>query len=105
MAMAAIATMTDHNPFVWAGILFLSRVGAATIEVMADTYFFKRVTAAKTHLISFNRMARPIAYVVGPIVATILFTVFDTRGLFIFLGFLMLYGLRYSFAIRDVKSL
>jgi MFS family permease len=103
LAMALIALVTDHNPIIWAAILFLSRVGAATVEVMADTYFFKKVTATKTHLISFSRMSRPIAYVVSPIVATILFTVFDTRGLFVFLFFLMLYGLRYSFAIRDVK--
>ena len=103
IAVGLIAFMTDHSPFVWAGVLFLSRVGAATVEVMADTYFFKKVTAVKTHLISFSRMARPIAYVIGPIVATILFTVFDMRGLFIFLGFLMLYGLRYSLVIKDVK--
>ncbi|MEK7607944.1 MAG: MFS transporter [Patescibacteria group bacterium] len=103
LAMALIVFMTDHNPFVWAGILFLSRVGAATVEVMSDTYFFKKVNATKTHLISFNRMTRPIAYVIGPIVATILFTVFDMKVLFIFLGFLMLYGLRYSLTIRDTK--
>ena len=103
LAVGLVAFMTDHNPFVWAGILFLSRVGAATVEVMADTYFFKKVTAVKTHLISFSRMTRPIAYVVGPIVATILFTVFDIKGLFIFLSFLMLYGLRYSLVIKDAK--
>jgi MFS family permease len=103
LSMGLIAIMTDHNPYIWAAVLFLSRVGAATVEVMADTYFFKKVNATKTHLISFSRMARPIAYVVSPIVATILFMAFDMRGLFIFLGFLMLYGLRYTFAIRDVK--
>lgn len=102
LSMMIISLITDHNPLVWAGILFMSRVGAAIVEVMADTYFFKKVTAAKTHLISFSRMARPIAYIIGPIVATILFMVFDMRGLFIFLGFLMLYGLRYSLAIKNI---
>ena len=103
VSMILIAFVTDNNPIIWAGILFLSRIGAAIIEVMADTYFFKKVSVEKTHLISFNRMTRPIAYVIGPIIATILFTVFDMRGLFIFLAFLMLYGLRYSLAIRDIK--
>jgi len=103
ISMGLIIAVTDHNPYVWAAVLFLSRVGAATIEVMSDTYFFKKVNATKTHLISFSRMARPIAYVVSPIVATILFMVFDMRGLFIFLGFLMLYGLRYTLVIKDVK--
>jgi MFS family permease len=98
-----IAFVTDHNAFIWAAILFMTRVGAATVEIMTDTYFFKKVDASKTHIISFFRTARPLAYVVSPILATILFTVFDMKGLFIFLGLLMFYGLRYSMAIDDVK--
>ncbi|MBX4209324.1 MFS transporter [Candidatus Parcubacteria bacterium] len=103
LATGAIAIVTDHNAWIWAGILFATRVGAATVEVMADTYFFKKVDATKTHIITFSRMARPLAYVISPVVATILFTVFDMKGLFIFLGLLMFYGLRYSLSIRDVK--
>lgn len=96
-----IPFVTDGNAVVWAAILLMSRVGAAMVESMADVYFFKKVDASKTHLISFSRMARPLAYVISPIVATILFFVFDMRGLFVFLGFLMLYGLRYSLSIKD----
>lgn len=103
LALAIMALTNGHNALAWAGILFLSRVGAAIIEVMSDTYFFKKVTAVKTHLIGFSRMARPIAYVVSPIMATILLTVFDIKGLFVFLSFLMLYGLRYSLVIKDTK--
>lgn len=98
-----IAFVTDHNALLWAAILFMTRVGAATVEVMTDTYFFKKVDASETNIISFFRTARPLAYIVGPILATILFTVFDTKGLFIFLGFLMLYGLRYSLTLKDAK--
>ncbi|MEN9621869.1 MAG: hypothetical protein RLZZ67_303 [Candidatus Parcubacteria bacterium] len=98
-----IAFVTDHNAVIWTAVLFMTRVGAAMVEVMTDTYFFKKIDASKTHIISFFRTARPLAYVVGPIIATILFTVFDMKGLFIFLGFLMLYGLRYSLSIEDIK--
>lgn len=98
-----VAIVTDHNPVVWAIVLFMTRVGAAMIELMTETYFFKKVDATKTHLISFSRMMRPFAYILSPVLATILFTVFDMKGLFIFLGFLMLYGLRYTMAIDDVK--
>lgn len=98
-----IAFVTDHNLYIWTAILFMTRVGAATVEVMTDTYFFKKVDASKTHIISFFRTARPLAYVIGPVLATILFTVFDMKGLFIFLGLLMLYGVRYSLSIEDVK--
>lgn len=103
LATFLIAFFTDHNVIVWTALLFLSRIGAATIETMVETYFFKKIDATKTNLISFSRMMRPFAYILSPIIATILFAVFDMQGLFIFLGFLMLYGIRYSTAIDDVK--
>jgi MFS family permease len=99
-----IAFVTDHNVYIWTALLFVTRIGAAIVEVMTDTYFFKKVDATKTHIISFFRTARPLAYVISPVIATILFTVFDTRGLFVFLGLFLLYGLRYSYSIDDVKS-
>ncbi len=101
VATGCIAFVTDHNAVLWTIILFLSRVGAATVEIMIETYFFKKVDASKAHLISFVRMMRPFAYVIGPIVASILFLVFDMKGLFIFLGLLMIYGVRYSLSIKD----
>ncbi len=103
VATGIIGFVTDHNPIIWASVLFMTRVGAAIVEVMTDTYFFKKIDASKTHIISFFRTARPLAYVISPIIATILFTVLDMKGLFVFLGFLMLYGLRYSLSIQDIK--
>lgn len=103
LATFLIAFFTDHNVIVWTALLFLSRIGAATIETMVETYFFKKIDATKTNLISFSRMMRPFAYILSPIIATILFAVFDMQGLFIFLGFLMLYGIRYSTALEDIK--
>lgn len=100
----SIAAVTDHNPYIWAFILFMTRVGAATLDVTADSYFFKHVEAAEASTITFSRMMRPLAYVIAPIVATVLFFAFDIKGLFVFLGFLMLYGLRYVLALRDTKA-
>jgi MFS family permease len=95
--------MTDHSIVAWAALLFMSRVGAAMVEIMADTYFFKKVNASNAHLISFARMMRPLAYIIGPIVATILFIAFDMHALFIFLGLLMAYALRYSMTLVDTR--
>jgi MFS family permease len=95
--------MTDHSVVAWAALLFMSRVGAAMVEVMADTYFFKQVNASNAHLISFARMMRPLAYIISPILATILFIAFNIHALFIFLGILMVYALRYSMTLVDTK--
>lgn len=96
-----IAFVTDRNIWFWAAILFMTRVGAAMVEVMTETYFFKKVDASKSYVISFTRMARPLAYVASTIIASLLFTIFDMKGLFLFLGFLMLYGIRYALSIED----
>jgi MFS family permease len=97
-----IAFMNEKSALLWTALLFTTRVGAAMVEIMADTYFFKKVDATKTHFITFARMMRPFAYILSPIVATLLFTVFDMKGLYVFLGILMFYGLRYSTSIDDV---
>ncbi len=98
-----IPFVTDHNAVVWATILFTSRIGAAMVEIMADTYFFKQVNAANAHLISFARIMRPLAYIISPIAATVLFIAFDIKALFIFLGFLLVYALRFSMSLVDTK--
>ncbi len=103
VSTALIGFVTDHSAAIWAAILFLTRVGSASVEVMVDTYFFKHVNATNANVIGFARMIRPIAYVISPIIATILFTVFDIKGLFVFLGLLMLYGLRFAFALKDTR--
>ena len=100
-ATIIMAFITNGNPYVWAGILFMTRIGASIAETMIETYFFKKVDASKSHLIGFSRMGRPFAYVISPIVATLLFTVADMKMLFVVLGVIMLYGLRYSLSIRD----
>lgn len=103
ISTGSIAFVTDHNAYIWAAILCMTRVGASMVEVMSDTYFFKKVDATKANIITFSRMTRPMAYIISPVVATLLFTVFDMKGLFIFLGLFMLYGLRYSFSIKDTR--
>lgn len=99
-----ITFITDHNPYIWTAVLFTTRVGAAIVEVMTDTYFFKKIDASRTNILSFFRATRPIAYIISPVIAALLFTVFDMKVLYVFLGLLMLYGLRYSLSIEDIKS-
>ncbi|MEI6191023.1 MAG: MFS transporter [bacterium] len=106
----AISTMvmffvTGKSLLVWSLILFTSRIGAAMVEVMCDVYFFKKVDNKNANMISFYRMASPTAYIIGPLLAILILHTpgFDIRSLFFILGFIMLFGLRYSLAIKDTK--
>jgi MFS family permease len=101
LATGALSFIEGSNPWVWFILLFITRIGAASVEVMADTYFFKKVDVSKVNIISFFRTTRPMAYVVSPVIATVLFSLIDIRALFFALGLLMLYALRYTMSIED----
>ncbi len=103
LATLACAIFGDGSVLLWAILLFLTRVGIASSDVMSDTYFFKKVNGRDIQKIAIYRTARPVAYVLSSVVATILFVVTDIRGLLIVLGFLMFYGIRVSLSISDVK--
>ncbi len=100
-----ISFIVDKNMALWATILFITRIGAAAIEIMCDTYFFKKVEGLNANVISFYRMCSPFAYILGPLVATLVFSfyVFDLKYLFLILGLVMFTGLRFSLSIKDTK--
>jgi MFS family permease len=90
---------------VWTLILFGTRIGAAVVEIMCDVYFFKKVNNQDANLISFFRMARPLAYIIGPLLATIIlsFSGLGIKYLFLILGILLIFGLKFSLSIKDTK--
>ncbi len=100
-----ISFVTSGSIWVWMLILFLTRVGAAMIEIMCDTYFFKKVSGLNANVISFYRMSTPFAYVFGPLAATLLLNLFnvDIQYLFLILGIIMFAGLRFSLRIKDTR--
>ncbi len=105
LATITMFFVTGKSILVWGLILFGTRVGAALVEVMCDVYFFKKVSNNDANLISFFRMARPFAYIISPILATIILSIsgLGLKNLFLILGFLMFFGLRYSLAIKDTR--
>jgi len=106
----ALSTMTmffvtGKSILVWSLILFGTRIGAAVVEIMCDVYFFKKVDNKDANIISFYRIARPFAYIIGPMLASIILIIpgLGLKSLFLVLGFIMFFGLRYSLAIEDTK--
>jgi len=100
---AALSFTTSTNPALWAFLLFGTRVGASFVEIMTETYFFKLVDGKDANIIGFFRNARPLAYITGPLAATIVLFFIDFRFLFLVLGIFVLHGVFYSLAIKDTK--
>jgi MFS family permease len=87
--------------WVWAVVLFMTRVGAAMIEVMTETYLFKKIDADDINVMGLYRAVRPFAYVISPIIASIMLVFFSMHSLFIFLSIILLTGIYYSLTLKD----
>jgi MFS family permease len=97
-----IMSMVDGGgAWLWALILFTTRVGASIIEIMIETYFFKKVGEKDANLLSMFRSTRAVAYIIAPALFSLSLWFVDYRYTFIILGVICLYGLRYSLTIED----
>lgn len=89
--------------WLWAIFLFLSRIGAALVEAMRESYFFKIVDAKDLVDINLFRTTGPIAYIIASALAIIILYFFPLNYLFLFLGLIMLSGLTFAVSLRDTK--
>jgi MFS family permease len=93
--------VTSQSIIIWATLLFITRVGATLVQTMNESYFFKQINVSDVAIISVFRYAQPLGYLLGPIAASALLYFVDFRFIFLVLGIIMLYGLRYSLTLKD----
>jgi MFS family permease len=103
-ATLAIFFIKTQNIFTWALVLFITRIGAATIEVMNESYFFTKIRPSDAGLISFFRNMFPLSFVISPLIAIpVLLFIPSLRYLYIVLGAILFSGFFISLRLRDVK--
>ncbi len=89
--------------WIWAIVLFMTRAGASAIEIASESYFFKHVDAKEAEIISFFRITSPLAYSLAPLAAFIILSFLSFNLIFIVLGIIILFGLKYGLTIKDTK--
>jgi MFS family permease len=99
----SIAWIGTTNILVWASILLATRIGAATIEIMTESYFFKQIGKEDVAIVSLYRIVEPVGYVVAPLLFSISLMFIDVRFVFVVLGILMLVGILPVSVLRDTK--
>ncbi len=98
-----ISYITIADLALWMIVLFITRIGAAIIEIMNEVYFFKHVDEADTSTISMFRMLSPLAYIIGPIFVTSLLFFIPIQYIFGITGIILLSGVFYSSLLTDTK--
>lgn len=105
VATSLMAFISSLDVLVWGLVLFGTRVGASIIETTSEIYFFEKISDKNVNLISIFRDMLPVAYILGPIVATIIFLFIPFNGyFFLILGIIMFSGFYYIYQIKNGKN-
>ena len=103
--VAAISTFflpLISAPIVWmfALVLFFTRVGASSIEVMSESYFFKLIDEENIEAIGFFRNTRAVGFIIAPLIAIVILAlvpsfkfIFPVLSIILLFGFLLVQGI------------
>lgn len=102
-ALIIIPFFHSASILLWGGLLFLSRVGAAITEVTTESYFFKHVDKRDAGMISVYRMAWPVGFILGSLIASFSLSLLPFEAMFIILAVIVLKAMDTSTKLQDTK--
>ncbi len=87
--------------WILAATLFITRIGASIIEVSTESYFFRRVNHDDTGSIGFFRNTYPFAYIIAPLLSSVILKFAPLWTLYIVLGVICFLGI---FVAKDITK-
>jgi len=103
MAVFTTAAYFTHSRslFVWSLILFSTRIGAALIEILRDSYFYKRISGQDVDLINFFRTSMPLAYVTATFLSGLVLIFLPIKVVFLIVAIFIFSALYPAFKLMD----
>ncbi len=86
--------------FLWAALLFLSRIGASFVEVGSEAAFFRRITDKDASFIGLFRLSVPAAYIITPLLGSVIVPALPVTTLFILTSLCLLVGVSATYKAR-----
>jgi hypothetical protein len=84
-------------------VIFIGRLGAAAVEVMCDSFFFKHVSAEDSGTIAAYRSMMYVAYAIVPLIMIPIVSTLGYQASFPVAAAFALGGIPFALAIRDTK--
>lgn len=91
------------NIMVWTTILLLGRIGAALVEILRESYFYKRIDGNDIEIIDFFKTARPVAYIAAAVLSSLILVFSDVRSIFLALAIICFSAIYPTFKLVDNK--
>lgn len=103
VSTAVIYFIESRAVWIWAVILFATRIGAALVEILRDSYFYKRIDGGDVDIINFFRTAIPVAYIAATLFSFFFLTIFSVKIVFILVAVVVAAALYPAFRLKDSK--
>lgn len=87
----------------WMLLMFISRIGASMVEATTESYFFKHTKGTDANIMSFFRLTRPLAMVLGSLLGSAALLYLPFELMFIVLGLVMVPGIFFTTQLKDTK--
>lgn len=104
LTTAWVYTIDRPDVWLWALVLFCTRIGAAALEILRDSYFYKKIDGDDVDLIDFYRTARPVAYIVSAGFSVLVVEFYGIQEVFLLASIFLLSALWPAWALRDNLS-
>jgi len=103
VSTAGIYFIGSKSALVWAVVLFATRIGASLIEVLRDSYFYKRIDQTDVDITDFFRTVRPMAYIIGSLIAAPIVFIFHIKIIFLIVGIAVFTGIPVSLSLASSR--
>lgn len=104
MAFSVLGLMSATSFFSMTLALFCSRLGASLVEIMRESYFYKKVSGEDVDLIDAFRNVASFAHIVAPVLATLIITLgHDIQVLFFTLTLILALSTGLPVTMKDTK--
>jgi MFS family permease len=94
---------SSQNILVWAVVLFGTRVGASMLEVLRDSYFYKRIDGDDMDLIDFFRTAMPVGYILAALASLVLLLFLPLKWVFVLLALVTFSALIPALRLTEIR--
>lgn len=91
----------SRSILIWMMILFTTRIGASMIEILRDSYFYKKIDRTNVDLIDFFRTSLPVAYICATALSSFLFLFLPIKCAFILTGVVIFSAIYPAFRLGD----
>ncbi len=91
------------NAILWTLILFFSRIGAALIEAMRESRFFKIIDVEHVSHINFLRTSYPLGFIFAAALGVLILNFYSIEYIFLFLALFFVSSFYFINIIKDSK--